>query len=663
MRGVSVVVLARGRHDHLRRTLCSVLACDPPPNEVVVVAMAVDAIPVLVRKVTHDHETQVADTNGPRSYVPTVRSVALDADPRRLPLARARNLGARCARGDRLVFLDVDCLADPRLIGAYDDAIGRLTAGAASQGRGGPAVAAGPSGPAVAADPVTYLPEDWRELTRPDESGAIDPAGLHALRAPHAARPDPAPGELVEGDDPNLFWSLSFAVTTADFAAIGGLDEAYEGYGGEDTDFARRLFHAGGSLWWVGGADAYHQHHPVSRPPVEHLDDILRNAALFEDRWGEPCMTGWLEAFEELGLVRRDGPGRFRRVEPPVVHVVAGADTHGITRHALDLLGHGDAEVLRIADDGGDPAARLAECAAQAAPGVALHVHLNDTPLGPDTVEAVVAAACRRRTTLTLHDLPDPREGAERYARRALGYARLWEASAGVVVASRHEAGLLRTTAERVGRSPEAMPPVSVVPLPLREPTSYDGAPAGADPLDPVVAVLGFLYPGKGHEQALRAAEAAGLRGVVALGAVSPGHESDAAAFAERARAARLSWEVTGFLPEGELLRRARRVAVPLAWHAHVSASGSIGTWLQAGRRPLVADGAWVRELEERCPGSVTIVPDEQGLAAAVERAVADPGSTFLGPDVRLGPSPAEAWAATAESIASAHRAAEGAQP
>lgn len=46
-------------------------------------------------------------------------------------------------------------------------------------------------------------------------------------------------------------------------------------------------------LTWVGGADAYHQFHPVSDPPVEHPDDILINAGVFHRRWGRGrCKDG-----------------------------------------------------------------------------------------------------------------------------------------------------------------------------------------------------------------------------------------------------------------------------------------------------------------------------------------------------------------------------------
>lgn len=367
-------------------------------------------------------------------------------------------------------------------------------------------------------------------------------------------------------------------------------------------------------------------------------------------------MTGLGEAQEGLGTVVHDATGH----RPRVVHVVAGPETHGITRHALDLLACGEADVLRIGP-GDDPADRLLDLLDGSRPDVALHIHLHDTLLGPRTVDVVRGATRHARTTLTLHDLPDPREGAERYARRSLAYAEMWQAATGVVVSSRHEADLLRATAGMVGLTPEDLPPVSVVPLPLTPPRQV--ALEDRRSLEPVVAVLGYLYPGKGHDQAISVAAHAGLRGVLALGAVSPGHEAEATALADRARGLGLTWEVTGFLPDEELLRRARKVAVPLAWHAHVSASASIGSWLEAGRRPLVADGGWVRELAERCPGTVTVVPDEEQLQAAVTAAMEDPASTFVAPDVRLRPTTTEAWAATDAAIASAHRLSAGTAP
>ena len=95
----------------------------------------------------------------------------------------------------------------------------------------------------------------------------------------------------------------------ARIGAVGGFCELYQGYGGEDTDFAMLARQAGLGLTWVGGAAAYHQWHPAGSPPVEHLTDIVRNAALFAERWGWWPMGGWFTEFEALGLARRTSDG------------------------------------------------------------------------------------------------------------------------------------------------------------------------------------------------------------------------------------------------------------------------------------------------------------------------------------------------------------------
>lgn len=198
-------------------------------------------------------------------------------------LAAGRNRGALAAGTDLLVFLDADCLPGPDLFTRYRDAA-RTHPGALSCG------------------PVTYLPEG----VRPQNTDALE-----SLTAPHPARPAPPTGEnVVAGpDDHRLFWSLSFAVTAKTFDALGGFDETYEGYGGEDTDLAYRAKEAGVPLVWVGGAHAYHQYHPTSSPPWMHLDDILRNGKIFADRWGFWPMQGWLDAFAAEGAIEQTSEG------------------------------------------------------------------------------------------------------------------------------------------------------------------------------------------------------------------------------------------------------------------------------------------------------------------------------------------------------------------
>lgn len=157
---------------------------------------------------------------------------------------------------------------------------------------------------AVLCGPVTYLAEG---------TGDLDVGKLPPLVNPHPARPAPPPGTLERAgaDGHDLFWSLSFAVTADLWRRIdglfGGFHHGYAGYGAEDTDFGVQLAAHDVPMTWVGGAHALHQWHPVSSPPVEHLDDILRNGRLFRDRHGRWPMLGWLGAFAEMGLIRREG--------------------------------------------------------------------------------------------------------------------------------------------------------------------------------------------------------------------------------------------------------------------------------------------------------------------------------------------------------------------
>lgn len=263
-----VVTAVHQRHEHLRRQQDALARSTVQPDLRVVVAMDDDAVDALVPGVTVLH---------------------LDRAGRALPLAAARNAGAEAAvaaGAELLVFLDVDCLPGPGLVGAYRRA------------------ATGAWGDQLLSGAVAYLPPP------PPEGYDLRQLPPHRF---HPARPVAAAGTELAAEDHRLFWSLSFALTVHTWRRVGGFDEAFEGYGAEDTDLAMRARAAGVGLVWVGGAEAFHQWHETSTPPVQHLDDILRNGALFADRWGWWPMEGWLQAFAERGLVRRAGPGWVRR--------------------------------------------------------------------------------------------------------------------------------------------------------------------------------------------------------------------------------------------------------------------------------------------------------------------------------------------------------------
>lgn len=259
----AVITVVRGRHEHLAMQERGLASSWTKAGLRCIVSMSDPAIRQLA-----PGDAEVIDC---------------DEATGELPLARARNLGARRSielGAELLIFLDVDCVPGRSMIGRYIDAYRRL------------------GGSALFGGPVTYL--------GPSQDGYRLEC-LPTLTNPHPARPAPADGVLVAENDHNLFWSLSFAVSATTWRAIGGFCEQYVGYGAEDTDFAATAAARGVPLFWVGGAHAYHQYHPVSDPPIEHLAAIVSNARVFHQRWGRWPMPDWLDAFERSGVLTRHG--------------------------------------------------------------------------------------------------------------------------------------------------------------------------------------------------------------------------------------------------------------------------------------------------------------------------------------------------------------------
>lgn len=324
--------------------------------------------------------------------------------------------------------------------------------------------------------------------------------------------------------------------------------------------------------------------------------------------------------------------------------LVVGPAEHGVTRLALQLARAGGAGVTRveraIGPDDVEPLLR-------GLPAAPVHAHVTDRLFGssPEQAQQVVARlAAGRPLSVTLHDLPQASDGERSRWRRAASYQAVSRCARRVVVSSEHERLLLQDCAPGRGLRPD----VAVVPLPVD---------AGEPPARPVpaaqppdVGLLGFVYPGKGHDEVLRAL--AGLPapvGLLVLGRASDGHDDLVDELAATARGLGRRLVVTGYLPDGELAARLATVTVPVAAHRHLSASGSIGSWLAAGRRPLVPRSRYVDELARRLPGALTVYDD---LLPALRRALADPASTWLSPGTRVGPSTAEVARRYAEVLA-----------
>lgn len=251
MSSVSVLTIVSGRTQALQNLIAGLERNSMLPDELIIVHMNEPVINL-------------------RSEFFNIKSFSLITE-RPLPLAEARNYAVEQSVSSHMIFLDVDCIPAENLVRLYFE-------GFAWQD-------------CLWTGPVRYLREFATEtpefIEKLEELSTADPirGGLHAL-----------PYEL--------FWSLNFGCSRKVFDQIGGFDPAFQGYGGEDTDFSFMSREKGIPIA-VTSATAYHQFHPSYDPPLNHFEDIIINATSFHEKWQIWPMEGWLNKFEDLGLIER----------------------------------------------------------------------------------------------------------------------------------------------------------------------------------------------------------------------------------------------------------------------------------------------------------------------------------------------------------------------
>lgn len=269
MAGISVLTLVNGRHTALLNLIEGFKLSAILPDELIIVFMN-DDLSVL-----------------PESPFRIIKA-KLDSEYA-LPLAAARNYAASLATGDLLVFLDVDCIPAPDLLTVYLNADYQQC---------------------LITGKVRYL-ENF--------SGEALPLfnKLHSY-----SKADPIRSSL-QTLSYELFWSLNFACSKQIYQIIGGFDELFVGYGGEDTDFAFSARDKGVSLQFVN-ATAYHQHHESYSPPLNHIDDIIANAQIFFLKWKFWPMQGWLDSFREANLISIKN-GKIKKLRNPSLEELENA--------------------------------------------------------------------------------------------------------------------------------------------------------------------------------------------------------------------------------------------------------------------------------------------------------------------------------------------------
>jgi len=162
--------------------------------------------------------------------------------------ARVRNLGAASATGDYLVFIDGDCLCLPRFVEAHAEAAekGWFATGRRAQ------VRERVTAEILAKQLAPYrLPRLQLFLESPRW---LQTRYFQLLRLPfmEGARRSSHVADVHKAESCNL------AVWARDFAAVGGFDERFHGFGCEDVDLCLRLIRFG-----------------LKRQSLEHLEPVL----------------------------------------------------------------------------------------------------------------------------------------------------------------------------------------------------------------------------------------------------------------------------------------------------------------------------------------------------------------------------------------------------
>lgn len=265
---ISVLTLARNRNGYLRHLVRGLVRSRTPPAELVV-----------VRAGGSENPADVLPDDAPFP----IRLLGVAAPTERIPYAQARNRAARAATAEAIVFMDADCIPARSLVGRFGAALAEREALCIGD------VLYLPPGPA---HPPQAGPEAWTE------------ASLQKAARPHPRRVRPPESGTAASPHYEMAWGLCLALRRETFWRLGGFDEGYGGYAGEDTDLAFAARAAGVPLRLVAGAEVFHQHHDVYEPPLQQMEATVANARRFRAKWGRWPMGGWLRAFADAGLIR-----------------------------------------------------------------------------------------------------------------------------------------------------------------------------------------------------------------------------------------------------------------------------------------------------------------------------------------------------------------------
>ncbi len=312
---ISVIVPCFGAPGALALTLAGLEGQDYPPALFEVVVVDDGSRPPL---------------RTPASTVLPVRTVRQER--RGFGLARARNAGARAALYDILVFLDGDVIAEAGLLAAH--------------ARWHHAVS-----DALTLGFCAYVPVEGVDAATV-RGRAASLAELFAGRPfdqPWLERHMARTADLTSGHD-DLFRAVTghnLGISRAFFEEVGGFDESFARYGGEDTEFGYRVQMRGGLLVPSRGAFGWHQGRWAEGRAGKERALELQSAKL-------------AHLIADPGF-RRAAPGRSYPVPRHVVVIEAGDVPVGrLVESAEALLADPEGDLAVWIEASGDPDARRA---------------------------------------------------------------------------------------------------------------------------------------------------------------------------------------------------------------------------------------------------------------------------------------------------------------
>ncbi|GGF41386.1 glycosyltransferase [Subtercola lobariae] len=281
---VSVIVPHYRQQAELDRTLAA-LARQTYPTELVEVIVVDDGSPEPPRVAT---------------------SVKLLTQPDRgFRVSAARNLGVRHAAGDLLCFLDADSSPEPR----YLEELTRL--------------------PSLAPDVVTVATRRHADFTGVPPSVPVEQAGpAHELPMPAWLTDEYVrTADLLTADDRSYRFVIGAVLCCrrSFFDIVGGFDETFTHYGGEDWEWASRAWSHGAVFAHEGRAVAWHDGPEWSTRVRSHAERIARKNV------------------ETLRLARSvaatgSGPAALRIGAPQVAVRLGGADSMAALVVGVDQL-------------------------------------------------------------------------------------------------------------------------------------------------------------------------------------------------------------------------------------------------------------------------------------------------------------------------------------